>query len=72
LFKVQHSIMVYSLQIILITDRVRYKNNKVTDGSGRLNLALLLEYNKIQISYIDKIRQERQDRIQSNSYHSCS
>lgn len=51
--------------------KVRYKNNKIADGGGKLNLAHLLEYNKIQISYSDKIRQE-QDRIQSSSYHSRS
>lgn len=38
-FNVQLSIMVYPLQTILITDSVRYKNNKVVDRGGRLNLA---------------------------------
>ena len=69
-FNVQRSIMVYPLQTILITDRVRYKNNKVADGGGRLNLALLLEYNKIQISYSESIKQQDRIEFSSSSYHS--
>ena len=53
--------------ILITTDKVRYKNNKIADGDGRLNLDLLLEYNKIQLSYT-KIRTRttttQQDRIQ--------
>ena len=70
IFNVQRSIMVYPLQTILITDRVRYKNNKVADGGGRLNLALLLEYNKIQISYSESIKQQDRIEFSSSSYHS--